>query len=92
MLAAEGDVTLLLRASNGKMLLLDTARIAVKTARDSIGVQVVTVKGKNVLAAVRRFEDGMLDNPHRYHSRSIPSAGYTPREEDVMAQISLEQE
>ena len=92
MLAAEGDITLLLKATNGKVLLLDTARIAVKTARDSIGVQTLTVKGKNMLAAIKRFEDGMLDNPHHYYSRSIPSAGYTPREEDIMTQITLGQE
>lgn len=90
MLAAEGDVTLLLRATNGKLLLVDTARIAVKTARDSIGVQALTVKGKNVLAAMKLFEDGMLDNPHHYYSRSIPSAGYTPREADIMTQITLD--
>lgn len=90
LLSAEGDVTLLLKATNGKVMLLDTARIAAKTARDSIGVQVMTVKGKNVVAAMRVFEDGMLDNAHHYYPRSIPSAGYTPREEDIMTQITLE--
>lgn len=90
MLAAEGDITLLLKATNGKVLLVDSARIAAKTARDSIGVQALTVKGKNVLAAMKLFENGMLDNPHHYYSRSIPSAGYTPREEDIMTQITLE--
>lgn len=90
MLFAENDVTLLIKATNGKVLLLDTARIAAKTARDSIGVQVMTVKGKNVVTTVKAFEDGMLDNAHHYNPRSIPSAGYTPREEDIMTQITLE--
>ncbi|HWP50203.1 MAG TPA: DNA topoisomerase (ATP-hydrolyzing) subunit A [Clostridia bacterium] len=90
MLACEGDTTLLLKATNGKVLLLDTARIAAKTARDSIGVQAMTVKGKTVVSTMKAFEDGMLDNAHHYYSRSIPSAGYTPREEDIMTQITLE--
>ncbi|MDF3005976.1 MAG: hypothetical protein K0S22_2448 [Oscillospiraceae bacterium] len=90
MLFAENDVTLLIKATNGKMLLLDTARIAAKTARDSIGVQVMTVKGKNVVTTMKVFEDGMIDNAHHYYPRSIPSAGYTPREEDIMTQITLE--
>ncbi|WMJ84440.1 DNA gyrase subunit A [Oscillospiraceae bacterium LTW-04] len=90
MLSAEGDATLLLKAKNGKVMLLDTARISAKTARDSVGVQVMTVKGKNVVTTMKMFEDGMLDNAHHYAPRSIPSAGYTPREEDIMTQITLE--
>lgn len=90
MLFAETDVTLLIKATSGKVLLLDTARIAAKTARDSIGVQVMTVKGKNVVSTMKVFEDGMIDNAHHYYPRSIPSAGYTPREEDIMTQITLE--
>ena len=90
MLLAESDMRLLANATDGEVVLLDTARIAAKTARDSIGVQVMTVKGKNVVATVKAFEDGMLDNAHHYNPRSIPSAGYTPREEDIMTQITLE--
>ncbi|MFV0497821.1 MAG: DNA gyrase subunit A [Candidatus Fimivivens sp.] len=90
MLSAQEDVTLLLKTKNGKVMLLDTARILSKTVRDSVGVQAVTVKGKNVVTTMKIFEDGMLDNAHHYTPRSIPSAGYTPREEDIMTQITLE--
>lgn len=90
LIASEEDVTLMLSASNGKMMLLDTARIAAKTVRDTIGVQVLTVKGKNVVASMKVFEEGMIANAHRFYPRTIPSTGYAPREEDIMEQITLE--
>ncbi len=87
--SAESDITLLLKATNGRILLLDTARIAAKSVRDTIGVQVLTVKGKHTMESVRLYTEGMLANPHRFYSRSIPAAGSALKEEDVMEQTTL---
>ncbi len=87
---APGDCTLLLTATNGRMLLLDTARIAAKTVRDTIGVQVLAVKGKHHMASMIPYREGRLANPHRYTPRSLPAAGYQPQQEDLMEQITLE--
>ena len=87
--AADGDITLMLKATNGKVLLLDTARIASKSVRDTIGVQVLTVKGKHTMESMRPYSEGMLANPHRFYSRTIPAAGSTLKEEDLMEQTTL---
>ena len=87
--AAPEDGVLLLAASNGRMLLLDTARISAKTVRDTIGVQVMNVKGKHTLASLVPYQEGRLQNPHRYTPRTIPSAGYQPQQEDIMEQTTL---
>jgi len=87
--AAESDVTLLLKATNGKVLLLDTARIASKAVRDTIGVQVLTVKGKHTMESLKMYSEGILSNPHRFYSRTIPAAGSALKEEDLMEQTTL---
>ncbi|MEG1972238.1 MAG: topoisomerase IV, partial [Oscillospiraceae bacterium] len=87
--SAKAEITVMLTATNGKILLLDSARLTEKAVRDSIGVQVFNVKGKNVVSQLKEFKDGMIRNPHHYIPRAIPSAGYIPKEEDTIDQLTL---
>lgn len=89
MLCLKEDGRLLLSASNGRVLVLDTARVSPKTARETLGVQVMTLKPGLRMMSMRPFEDMMLANAHRYMPRTLPSAGYTPREQDIMEQLTL---
>jgi DNA gyrase subunit A len=89
MLCLADDARLLLSASNGRVLILDSARVSPKAARGSQGVQVMTLKPGLRMTTMRLFDDAMLSNPHRYMPRSLPSAGYTPREQDAMEQLTL---
>ncbi|MBP0981669.1 MAG: topoisomerase IV, partial [Oscillospiraceae bacterium] len=89
-IAAESDITLLLKATSAKILLLDTARISAKTVRDTIGVAVLTVKGKHTMCEMKQYVHDTIANEHRYYSKTIPSAGQALKEVDIMEQITLE--
>ena len=80
---------MLVTATNGRMLIADTALLTAKTVRDTIGVAVMSLKGPAKIDGLRPFEEGMLKNAHRYRPRSLPSAGFLPKPEDVMEQTSL---
>ena len=83
------DARLWLEASNGRVMIVDSARVAAKTARDTQGVQIFSLKGAHRLTKLLLYRDGMIGSEHRYMPRTLPSAGYTPREEDVMEQTML---
>jgi len=83
------DRRLWLEASNGRKMILDSARIASKAARDTQGVQVFTLKGAHRLASMSLYREGMTGNEHRYMPRTIPSTGTMPKEDDVMEQTTL---
>ena len=88
-LLMQGDGPVLVTATNGRMLIADTALLTAKTVRDTIGVAVMSLKGPAKIDGLRPFEEGMLKNAHRYRPRSLPSAGFLPKPEDVMEQTSL---
>ena len=83
------DARLWLEASNGRKMILDSARIASKSARDTQGVQVFTLKGSHRLTSMSLYREGMTGNEHRYMPKSIPSSGTMPKEDDVMEQTTL---
>ncbi len=84
------DARLWIQNSSGRLMIVDSARIPVKTTRGTQGVQVMSLRGKNRLTVCSLFREGMIGSDHRYTPRSIPSAGSVPREEDVMEQTTLE--
>ena len=86
--AAADDREYLLTASSQRRLLFHSAMINAKTTRDTQGVAVFTLK-KHFLESVVPFEEEMLVNPYRYRTKTLPSAGMKPREEDLGEQLSL---
>ena len=88
-LSLQEDARLWLESSAGRVMIVDSARIPMKTTRSTQGVQVMTLRGKNRLTKFTLFCEGMIGSEHRYTPRSIPAAGTVPREEDVMEQTTL---
>ncbi len=85
----EEDCEFAIYSSGGRMLLVNSALVPPKQAKDTLGVQVMTLK-KN--AAVERVEAASrleLVDPHRYRTRNLPAMGAILREDDVAEQISL---
>ncbi len=76
------DFDLLLRASNDRFLSVNTAMISEKTTKNTQGVQVITLKGKNTLFSAKRLEADDFVNPHRYKTKNIPAAGSFLSEDD----------
>ena len=84
------DVELLLKSSNGRMLLFHTGVIASKTTKDTQGVAVMTQKRSQRLVSIFRFEENMLQKPHRYRSRSLPVAGQLLSTEEKGEQLTFD--
>ena len=86
---AEDDCEFLLTSSQGKMLLLHSASIPLKSTRSSQGIAVMTLRRGARLLKVQRYEDGMLKKPDHYR-RKIPAAGSLPNpDEEEGNQLSL---
>ena len=83
----EGEV--LLRSTNGRLLLVDTAVLATKTTRDTQGVAVMTQKRGQTLCGVEDYVEGTYAKPHRFRTKTLPAAGNFPAQEDLGEQLSL---
>ncbi len=69
------ETELLLKSSNGRMLIVNTASIPSKATKDNGGIAVMTQKkGQRVTEAVT-YTKGALDSDHRYRTRNLPAAG-----------------
>ena len=84
------DVELLLKSSNGRMLLFHTGVIASKTTKDTQGVAVMTQKRSQRLVSMVQYEENMLQKPYRYRSRSLPVAGQLLSTEEKGEQLTFE--
>ena len=83
------DTEFLLTATSGRRLLVHTGAIASKTSRSTVGVQVMTVKGKHHLQTVQPYAVGMVAKENRYRTKTLPAAGAMPQAEDFGEQLSL---
>ena len=66
------------------------AQIAAKATRNTIGVQVMTLKGRHLLQKVEPFTEGMVTKSNRYRTKTIPAAGALPLAEDIGEQLTLD--
>ena len=72
------DTELLLKSTNGRMLIVNTASIPSKSTKDNGGIGVMTQKkGQRILSA-EIYTSGTLENEHRYRTRNLPAAGSKP--------------
>lgn len=84
------DKEMLIKSSNGRMLLFHTGVIASKTTKDTQGVAVMTQKRSQRVVNLTVYEEGMLQKPHRYRSRSLPVAGQLLSTEEKGEQLSFD--
>ncbi|MBQ9860320.1 MAG: topoisomerase IV [Clostridia bacterium] len=83
------DGEFLLTSTSGRRLLLHTGAIAPKSTRSTIGVQVMTLKGRHTLQSVVPFVPGSLVKENRYRTKTLPAAGAMPQAEDFGEQLSM---
>ncbi len=83
------DAEFVLTATSGRRLLVHTGAIAAKATRNTVGVQVMTVKGKHHLKTVQPYVPGSLAKENRYRTKTLPAAGAMPQAEDFGEQLSL---
>lgn len=73
------DEEFLLVASSGKMLILHTGAINVKTTRNNQGVAVMTLKRGHRLVKVEKFIEGNIPDSNRYRTKNLPAVGAMPK-------------
>jgi DNA gyrase subunit A len=78
----EADTEFALFSSAGRMLLLNSAFVPVKQAKDSQGVAVMSLKKEAVVERAVAAAAAGIVSPHRYRTRKLPSAGAIVRAED----------
>ncbi len=79
-----------IQTSAGRLLLVNTAQIAQKTTKNTVGVAVITLKKGQHVRLVQGAEKMDLRDVHRYRVRSLPATGATLRPEDLVEQITLD--
>lgn len=70
----KNETELLLKSTNGRMLIVNTASIPAKTTKDNGGIGVMTQKKGQRILDVSLY-DGSLVSDHRYRTRNLPAAG-----------------
>ena len=83
------DEEYVMKSTSGRILLLNTGAIAVKTTKDSMGVSVMTLKKGHRVSSVKEYTDGEFVKPARYRTRTLPAAGATLSADDVGEQLTL---
>ena len=69
------DCEILLKSTNGRMLIVNTATIPLKTTKNNSGIAVMTQKkGQRVFTAEKYVKDS-LESEHRYRTKNLPAAG-----------------
>ena len=85
----EEDTEVVLSSTAGRHLLVNTGAISPKAAKDTAGVNVMTLKKYHKVQEVRLYKDGEFTKPHRYRTKTLPAAGATLSAEDTAEQLSL---
>ena len=86
---SEEECEFLITSSAGRMLLLHTASINLKTSRTTQGVAVMKLKKGQRVMSVNKYKEGTFSKPSRYRTRSLPALGAMPDSEDTAQQLSL---
>ncbi len=85
----EEDTEIVLSSTAGRQLLVNTGAISPKAAKDTAGVNVMTLKKYHKVQSVRLYKEGEFAKPHRYRTKTLPAAGATLSADDTAEQLSL---
>ena len=77
-------------SSAGKHLLVNSALIETKAAKDTAGVKVLTVKKSQRLLRGRLYVEGEFAKPYRFRAKNLPAAGSLLSQDDSSEQMTFE--
>ena len=85
------DCDIVMTSTSGRMLLLHSGAIPMKTTRNTQGVAAMRLKKGHVLMKLEKYVEGKFVNPKRYRSKTLPTLGALPSgEEAENLQLKLE--
>ena len=76
------DKEFLLKASSGRMLLIHSGAINLKTTRSTQVVAVMKLKKGHRLFEISEYVEGTFAKPQRYRTKTLPTLGAMPANED----------
>ncbi len=83
------DTDILVRSSGNRAVLVNTAEIAEKTTRSTQGVQVMTLKAKQVVVSAEIPEGEFLEAVQSFRVKTIPAAGKLAKNLEEANQMEL---
>ncbi len=84
------DTDIVICASNGRKLLVNTASILPKTTKNTQGVQAMTLKKKaDKVESVHLYTEGEFEKAYRYRPKNLPAAGALPSAADIGEQLTF---
>ncbi len=90
-LCLKADTNVVLYSSDGRGLIANTALLAAKTTRTTIGVATMSLKKKANLDHMLLLDEAGIQNVSRYRSKNLPAAGAILKDEDAEdKQLSLD--
>lgn len=83
------DKDIILKSSAGRLLLMNTGAVSIKTTKDTIGVAVMNLKRGQRVEEVRDYVEGEFAKEHRYRTKNLPALGAFLSAEDTGEQLKL---
>lgn len=77
------DCEFIMSTSAGRYLCFNSASIASKSAKDTQGVAVMTLKKGHKIIKIEDFDENRFKKPSRYRTKTLPSAGAILSSEDI---------
>lgn len=85
----EDDAEIVLVSTSGKMLILNTALVTPKSTKDTIGVNVMTLKKNQTVVSFHHLKEGEFEKEWRFRAKNLPASGALPSENDLTEQITF---
>ena len=89
MIFSAEDKEFLVRSSSGRMLLIHSGLLNLKTSRTTQGVAVLKLKKGHRLFSISEYEEGTFSKPSRYRTKNLPALGALPSADDTSEQLSI---
>ena len=83
------DCDIVVTSSSGRMLLVHSGSIPLKTTRTTQGVAVMKLKKGHFVFKLEKYQEGRFKNDKRYRSKTLPTLGALPNGDDA-EQLELE--
>lgn len=84
------DADIVISASNGRRLLINTAVVLSKTTKNTQGVSAMTLKKKtDKVTGVRLYNQGEFEKEWRFRPKNLPAAGALLSSSDVGEQLTF---
>ena len=88
-LVLKDNADIVIKSTNGRVILFNTAMILPKTTRDTIGVQAMTLKSNSTVETAFIPTEDNLESVSKYRVKTIPAAGSFGKDLEDPDQLTL---